>query len=104
MEGPKHSADTMTRHLKSAFSRETTLETQRYNISSDSLPFELADPITLPDIISTTQSHPSNKAPIVDHWPYVPESWRVAQVVPIHKKGTLKDTGRFMALCLRTVL
>ncbi|KAG1053718.1 hypothetical protein G6F43_004220 [Rhizopus delemar] len=67
MEGPKHSADTMTRHLKSAFSRETTLETQRYNISSDSLPFELADPITLPDIISATQSHPSNKAPVVDH-------------------------------------
>jgi hypothetical protein len=130
MEGPKHSADTITRHLESVFSRETTQEMQRYNISSDSLPFELVGPITPPDIISAIQSLPSNNASDVDHiknemllpiqhllapillalfhlcwkWPYVPESWRVAQVVPVHKKGILTDPGKFMVLCLRTIV
>ncbi|KAG1147081.1 hypothetical protein G6F37_004298 [Rhizopus arrhizus] len=130
MEGPKHSADTMTRHLESIFSRETIQEMQRYEISSDSLPFELACPIALPDILSAIRSLPSNKAPGVDHvknemllpiqhllapillalfqlcwkWSYVPESWRVAQVVPIHKKSILTDPGKFMVLCLRTIL
>ncbi|KAG0750381.1 hypothetical protein G6F57_002412 [Rhizopus arrhizus] len=76
---------------------------QRYNISSDSLPFELAGPITPPDIISAIQSLSSNNASDVDH-PYVPESWRVAQVVPVHKKGILTDPGKIMVLCLRTIV
>ncbi|KAG1140137.1 hypothetical protein G6F37_009283 [Rhizopus arrhizus] len=67
MEGPKNSADTMVRHLENVYSREATQEMQRYEVSSDSLPFELACPITLPDILSAIRSLPSNKAPDVDH-------------------------------------
>ncbi|KAG1298434.1 hypothetical protein G6F66_001737 [Rhizopus arrhizus] len=126
MEGPKHSADTMARHLENVYSREATQEMQRYEVSSDCLPFELTCPITLPDIISAIRSLPSNKAPGVDHvknemllpiqhllapillalfqlcwkWSYVPESWRVAQVVPIHKKGAPTDPGNFRPISL----
>jgi hypothetical protein len=67
MKGPKHSADAMARHLENVYSRETTKEMQRYEVSSDSLPFELACPITLPDILSAIRPLPSNKDPGVDH-------------------------------------
>ena len=40
---------------------------QRYNVSLVSLPFELACPIALPNILAATQSLPSNKAPCIDH-------------------------------------
>lgn len=67
IEGFKHSAGTMERHLKSVYSREAIQEMQRYNVSLVSLPFELACPITLPNILAATQSLPSNKAPSIDH-------------------------------------
>ncbi|KAG1032852.1 hypothetical protein G6F43_013675 [Rhizopus delemar] len=119
----------MARHLENVYSREATQEMQRSEISSDSLPFELACPITLPDILSAIRSLPSNKAPGVDHvkndmllpiqhllapillalfqlcwkWSYAPESWRVAQVVPIHKKGTPTDRGNFRPISLTSI-
>ncbi|KAG1040607.1 hypothetical protein G6F43_012255 [Rhizopus delemar] len=102
MEGPKHTADKMARYLENVYSREATQEMQTSEVSSDSLPFESICPITLPDIISAILSLPSNKAPGVDHF-YVPESWRVAQVVPIHKKGTPTDPGDFRPISLTSI-
>ncbi|KAG1147428.1 hypothetical protein G6F37_008361 [Rhizopus arrhizus] len=67
IEGFKHSAGTMERHLKSVYSREAIQEMQRYNVSLVSLPFELACPITLPNILAATQPLPSNKASSIDH-------------------------------------
>ncbi|KAG1164786.1 hypothetical protein G6F36_013732 [Rhizopus arrhizus] len=57
----------MARHLENVYSRETTQEMQRYEVSTDSLPFESACPIILSDIVSAIRSLPSNKTPYVDH-------------------------------------
>ncbi|KAG1458120.1 hypothetical protein G6F46_006056 [Rhizopus delemar] len=67
MEGPKHSADTMARHLENVYSKEATQGMQRSEISSDSLPFEFVCPIALTNILSVIQSLPSNNASGVDH-------------------------------------
>ncbi|EIE85072.1 hypothetical protein RO3G_09782 [Rhizopus delemar RA 99-880] len=68
MECPKHSADTMVRHLESVYPREIIQEMQRYNVSSISLLVELACPITLTDILAAIQLLPPNKVPGGDHY------------------------------------
>ncbi|KAG0771855.1 hypothetical protein G6F22_016148 [Rhizopus arrhizus] len=116
-EGPQHAADTMASHLETIFSGAHQRTAQCNEITTPALPFAVECPITADDISSAIRSLPVKKAPGVDHlriemlhpiqhllqplllhlfqlnwaWSYVPQPWRVAQVVPIHKKGSPLD-------------
>ena len=35
-------------------------------------------------------------------WSYVPQSWHIAQVVPIYKKGSPSDPGNYCPISLTT--
>ncbi|KAG1177556.1 hypothetical protein G6F36_010796 [Rhizopus arrhizus] len=116
-EGTQHAANTMVSHLESIFSGDQHGEVQCNNATLPNLPFTLDCPITTDDIVSAIRSLPVKKAPGVDHlrnemlqpiqhlltpillvlfqmcwpWSYVPQLWRIAQVVPIHKKGKILE-------------
>lgn len=94
---------------------------------SSAIPFTL-DPCTFTSdlIIDNLKQLPRRKAPGVDHvqtemllplapslvslllyffrlcwqWSYTPLSWRIAQVVPIHKNGTKSEPGNFRPISL----
>ncbi|KAG0968919.1 hypothetical protein G6F31_002361 [Rhizopus arrhizus] len=98
-------------------------------ITTPALPFAVECPITADDISSAIRSLPVKKAPGVDHlriemlhpiqhllqplllhlfqlnwaWSYVPQPWRIAQVVPIHKKGSPSDPGNYRPISLITI-
>ncbi|KAG1510472.1 hypothetical protein G6F53_006656 [Rhizopus delemar] len=85
--------------------------------------------ITIDDVNEAIKSLPRKKAPGVDHltiemlaplteiltpilvylfqlcwrWSYTPLSWRVAQVIPIHKKGQITDPGNFRPISLTSI-
>ncbi|KAG0950192.1 hypothetical protein G6F26_001852 [Rhizopus arrhizus] len=92
--------------------------------------FDVAScPITIDDVNDAIKSLPRKKAPGVDHltikmlapiteiltpilvylfqlcwrWSYTPLSWRVAQVIPIHKKGPATDPGNFRPISLTSI-
>ncbi|KAG1035115.1 hypothetical protein G6F43_013290 [Rhizopus delemar] len=128
-EGPQHAANTMASHLEAIFSSDQHGEVQCNNATSPNLPFTLDCPITTDDIVSAIRSLPVKKAPGVDHlriemlqpiqhlltpillvlfqmcwsWSYVPQLWRIAQVVPIHKKGSPTEPGNFRPISLTTI-
>lgn len=86
-------------------------------------------PITINDVNEAIKCLPRKKAPGVDHltiemlaplnhiltpilvylfhpcwrWSYTPLSWRVAQIVPIHKKGPATDPGNFRSISLTSI-
>ncbi|KAG1424190.1 hypothetical protein G6F58_002501 [Rhizopus delemar] len=128
-EGPQHAADTMASHLETIFSGAHQRTVQCNEITTPALPFAVECPITADDISSAIRSLPVKKAPGVDHlriemlhpiqhllqplllhlfqlnwaWSYVPQPWRVAQVVPIHKKSSPSNSGNYRPISLTTV-
>ncbi|KAG1448587.1 hypothetical protein G6F46_009145 [Rhizopus delemar] len=128
-EGTQHAANTMVSHLESIFSGDQHGEVQCNNATLPNLPFTLDCPITTDDIVSAIRFLPVKKAPGVDHlrnemlqpiqhlltpillvlfqmcwpWSYVPQLWRIAQVVPIHKKGSPSEPGNFRPISLTTI-
>ncbi|KAG1530597.1 hypothetical protein G6F51_013790 [Rhizopus arrhizus] len=36
-------------------------------------------------------------------WSYVPQTWRIAQVIPIYKKGSSSDPGKYRPISLTTI-
>ena len=94
------------------------------------LPFSLdLCPFSVDQITDNLKQLPRKKAPGVDHvqmemllplapvlapqllylfrlcwqWAYTPLTWRVAQVVPIHKKGSKTDPGNFRPISLTSI-
>jgi hypothetical protein len=120
-QGPQHAADIMASHLENVFSGQLLREVQRNNIYNPILPFEIECPITAEDIQEVIRNLPTKKAPGVDHlqnemlrpiqylltplllspfrlcwmWSYTPQSWSVAQVVPINKKGSNDEPSNY---------
>ncbi|KAG1063576.1 hypothetical protein G6F41_010687 [Rhizopus arrhizus] len=128
-EGPQHAADTMSSHLETIFSGAHQRTLQCNEITTPALPFAVKCPITADDISSAIRSLSVKMAPGVDHlriemlhsiqhllqplllhlfqlnwaWSYVPQPWRVAQVVPIHKKSSPSNSGNYRPISLTTV-
>ncbi|KAG0786380.1 hypothetical protein G6F22_006146 [Rhizopus arrhizus] len=128
-EGPQHAANVMASHLESTFSGDLLREVQYYEIETPVLPSELDCPIIMEDISRAISTLPVKKAPGVDHlriemlqpirhllapillrlfqmcwaWSYVPQTWRIAQVVPIYKKGSPSNPGNYRPISLTTV-
>ncbi|KAG1450577.1 hypothetical protein G6F55_009620 [Rhizopus delemar] len=125
-QGPQHAVDMMASHLENIFSGQLLREVQRNNIHNPILPFEIECPITAEDIQETIRNLPTKKAPGVDHlrneilqpiqhllaplllslfrlcwmWSYTSQSWRVAQVVPIYKKGSTNEPSNYRPISL----
>ncbi|KAG1135799.1 hypothetical protein G6F37_012515 [Rhizopus arrhizus] len=129
-EGPQHAADTMASHLETIFSGAHQRTVQCNEVTTTpALPFAVECPITADDISSAIRSLPVKKVPGVDHlciemlhpiqhllqplllhlfqlnwaWSYVPQPWRIAQVVPIHKKGSPSDPGNYRPISSTTI-
>jgi hypothetical protein len=122
-------ADIMASYLENIFSRQLLREVQRNNIYNPILPFEIKCPITAEDIQETIRNLPTKKAPGVDHlrnemlqpirhllaplllslfrlcwmWSYIPQPWRVAQVVPIYKKGSTDEPSNYRPISLTSI-
>ncbi|KAG1225571.1 hypothetical protein G6F63_008289 [Rhizopus arrhizus] len=127
--GPQHAADIMVSHLENVFSGQLIREFQRNNIYNPILSFEIECPIIAEDIQEAIRNLPTKKAPGVDHlrnemlrpiqhpltplllslfrlcwmWSYTPQSWRVAQVVPIYKKGSTDEPSNYRPISLTVV-
>ncbi|EIE79402.1 hypothetical protein G6F46_011667 [Rhizopus delemar] len=125
MTGPQPAANTMTSHLEAIFSGDQ----QCNNATLPNLSFTIDCPIITDDIVSAIRSLPVKKVPGVDHlliemlqpiqllltpillvlfqmcwsWSYVPQSWRIAQIVPIHKKGLPSELDNFRPISLTTI-
>lgn len=118
-------ADVMADHFKNIFAGQLLTSTPNTDppTASTNSPHFASDqcPFSSDQIHETLQQLPRKKAPGVDHiqteillpllptlvlqllhlfrvcwqWPYTPISWRIAQVVPIHKKGPKTDPANF---------
>ncbi|KAG0783481.1 hypothetical protein G6F22_008669 [Rhizopus arrhizus] len=127
-EGPQHSADVMAQHLQQIFAGDLLPNRSRSHPHTyTTQPFDLHScPITIDSIKQAISELPRGKAPGVDHvtlemllpitdtltpillytfklcwqWSYTPPSWRVAQVLPIHKKGSVSDPANFRPISL----
>ncbi|KAG1043179.1 hypothetical protein G6F43_011723 [Rhizopus delemar] len=119
----------MASHLEAIFSGDQHGEVQCNNATLPNLPFKLDCPITTDDVISAIRSLLVKKGPGVDHlriemlqpiqhlltpillilfqmcwsWSYVPQPWRIAQVVLIHKKGLPSEPDNFRPISLTTI-
>ncbi|KAG1446247.1 hypothetical protein G6F46_011920 [Rhizopus delemar] len=128
-EGPQHAANTMASHLEVIFSGNQHGEVQCNNATLPNLPSTLDCPVTTDDRVSVIRSLPVKKAACVNHlrieklqpiqrlltptllvlfqmcwsWSYVPQSWRIAQAVPIHKKGSPSEPDNFHPISLTTI-
>ncbi|KAG0755475.1 hypothetical protein G6F65_012278 [Rhizopus arrhizus] len=128
-EGPQHVADIMASYLETAFSGDLLKNVQLYEIDTPILPFEIDCPFTRGDINLAIRSIPVKKAPGIDHlrnemlqsishllapilfhlfhmcwaWSYVPHTWRIAQAIPIDKKGSPSDPGNYRPISLTTI-
>ncbi|KAG1333798.1 hypothetical protein G6F62_006643 [Rhizopus arrhizus] len=125
-EGPQHSADVMARHLEQLFSGDL-LPSRPTPPTNCAQPFDVSScPIDIDSINAAIKQLPRQKAPGIDHitiemlspltdtltpvllylfrlcwqWSYTPLTWRVAQVIPIHKKGSVSDPGNFRPISL----
>lgn len=127
-EGPQHSADVMAQHLQQIFAGDLLPNRSRSHPHTyTTQPFDLHScPITIDSIKQAISELPRGKAPGVDHitlemllpitdtltpillytfklcwqWSYTPPSWRVAQVLPIHKKGSISGPANFRPISL----
>ncbi|KAG1049344.1 hypothetical protein G6F43_008321 [Rhizopus delemar] len=112
-QGSQHATDIMVSHLENTFSGQLLRNC----------------PITAEDIQETIRNLPTKKAPGVDHlrnemlrsiqrllislllslfrlywmWSYTPQSWRVAQVVPIYKKGSTDELSNYRSISLTSI-
>ncbi|KAG1290405.1 hypothetical protein G6F66_008674 [Rhizopus arrhizus] len=128
-QGPQHAADIMASHIENVFSGQLIREVQRNNIYNPILPFEIECPITAEDIQEAIRNLPTKKAPGVDYlrnemlrpiqrlltplllslfrlywiWSYTPQSWCVAQVVPIYKKGSTDEPSNYRPISLTSI-
>lgn len=129
-QGPKHSADTMATHLETVFSGDLLQGAKTYEVASPILPFEAECPFDVNLVQNAINNLPIRKAPGIDHlrnemlrpiqhllapvllelfrlcwrWSYTPQAWRIAQVVPIHKKGNPSDANNYRPISLTSVL
>ncbi|EIE83954.1 hypothetical protein RO3G_08659 [Rhizopus delemar RA 99-880] len=121
-----HSADVMARHLEQIFSGDL-LPSRPTPPTNCAQPFDVSScPINIDSINAAIKQLPRQKAPGIDHitiemlspltdtltpvllylfrlcwqWSYTPLTWRVAQVIPIHKKGSVSDPGNFRPISL----
>ncbi|KAG1403327.1 hypothetical protein G6F59_012774 [Rhizopus arrhizus] len=128
-EGPQHSADTMAHHLQQIYAGNFLPARAPRDVPSqlDPQPFDITNcPFDIDTINTAIKELPQRKAPGVDHftiemlspitdiltpillyifrlcwqWSYTPLPWRVAQVIPIHKKGPVSDPGNFRPISL----
>lgn len=128
-EGPQHSADTMAHHLQQIFAGDFLPPRTSTDALSppDPQPFDITTcPFDIDSINNAIKELPRRKAPGVDHftiemlspitgilspvllyifrlcwqWSYTPLTWRVAQIIPIHKKGSISDPGNFRPISL----
>jgi hypothetical protein len=130
LQRPKHSADTMATHLESIFSGDLLQGAETYEVASPTLPSDMECPFDVNLIEDTINHLPIKMAPGVDHlrnemlrpiqhflapvllelfrlcwrWSYTPQAWRIAQVVPIHKKGNPSDANNYRPINLTSVL
>ncbi|CEG83631.1 hypothetical protein RMATCC62417_17514 [Rhizopus microsporus] len=128
-QGPQHAADIMASHLENVFSGQLLREVQRNNIYNPILLFEIECLFTADDIQEAVRSLPTKKAPRIDHlpnemlrpiqhlltplllsllrlcwmWSYTSQSWRVAQVVPIYKKGSTDKPSNYRPISLTSI-
>ncbi|KAG0750056.1 hypothetical protein G6F62_001503 [Rhizopus arrhizus] len=128
-QGPQHTADIMASHLENIFSGQLLREVQRNNIYNTILSFEIEYSITAEDIQETIRKLPTKKAPGVDHLQnemlqpirhllaplflllfhlccmrsYTPQSWCVAQVVPMYKEGSTDEPSNYRPISLTSI-
>ncbi|KAG1489495.1 hypothetical protein G6F54_011395 [Rhizopus delemar] len=118
--------DVMARHLEQIFSGDL-LPSRPTPPTNCAQPFDVSScPINIDSINAAIKQLPRQKAPGIDHitiemlspltdtlttvllylfrlcwqWSYTPLTWRVAQVIPIHKKGSVSDPGNFRPISL----
>ncbi|KAG2225960.1 hypothetical protein INT45_006656 [Circinella minor] len=132
--GPQTAANKMAQHLESVYDGHlitTSPQPPTREIPSTSSAHQLPDSIiTSENITAALECLPKKKAPGIDHlrsemlkplisvltpflyklfylcWisSYTPESWRIAQVVPIHKKGPPDNPANFRPISLTSIL
>lgn len=125
-------ADAMADHLKDIFAGQLLPSSSMGPTlhSRTGPPYDLDScPFSSDQIHETLKRLPRKKAPGIDHlqtemllplatslapqllhlfrvcwqWSFTPLSWRVAQVVPIHKKGSKTDPGNFRPISLTSI-
>ncbi|KAG1578780.1 hypothetical protein G6F48_011664 [Rhizopus delemar] len=131
IEGPQRAADVMMQHLQHTFAGDLLSNfTESTPSTSHNEPFDTSTcPFTIETVNDAIAHLPRRKAPGVDHltietilpitdrltpilvylfqlfwrWSYTPLSWRVAQVLPIYKKGPVTDPGNFHSISLTSI-
>ncbi|KAI9470450.1 hypothetical protein BDB00DRAFT_746268, partial [Zychaea mexicana] len=132
-DGPQQAANLMAQHLTSVYDGHLIINDHTRSTSNNhttSTPTTVDCPITPAVVALAIERLPSRKAPGIDHvrsemlkpiaatlapflchlfqlcWmgSYTPEAWRVAQVLPIYKKGTPDDPANFRPISLTSVL
>lgn len=129
-EGPQNSADVMAQHLEQIFAGNL-LPSHNSTITTLAHPFDDTNtcPIDIDGINTAIKELLRSKAHGVDHltvemlqplaealtpvllyifrlcwqWSYTHLSWRVTQVIPIHKKGSVSDPGNFRPISLTSI-
>ncbi|KAI9484216.1 MAG: hypothetical protein EXX96DRAFT_617156 [Benjaminiella poitrasii] len=118
--GPQDASNTMVQHSQHSFNGDIRPDFPSPPIDLLSLaPFVNIPPFTIDSINTVMNILPSRKAPSVDHlrietlqplqsillpllyhlfylcwrWSFTPQNWRLAQVIPIHKKGSPTDSS-----------
>ena len=131
-DGPLAAANQMAQHLETVFDGHL-LSTQhhRHQTINDPTPRTFSDfPITEELVAASIHRLPNKKAPGIDHlrsemlkppvatiasilhklfylcWisSYTPTSWRIAQIVPIYKKGDPDNPANFRPISLTSVI
>lgn len=126
----RSATEAMADHLKGIFDGKLLTNSSSGTSHFNSSPFDKNScPLNASEIIEASKDLPRKRAPGVDHiqaemllpimdiltpyllhlfticwqWSYTPLSWRVAQVVPIHKKGSKSDPGNFRPISLTSI-
>ncbi|ORE19421.1 hypothetical protein BCV71DRAFT_177745 [Rhizopus microsporus] len=129
-EGAQNSANMMATHLESIYSDDLLCTVQAHKVISPTLPSDEECPFNIDLIQDAISNLPAKMPPGVDHlriemikliqhsltplllilfqmcwaWSYVPLLWRIAQVVPIHKKCSPLDPGNYRPISLTTIV
>lgn len=133
-DGPQAAADAMQQYLATVFSGSllttTAVPDSQLPIPFLADDDDQSNPFSVETVKAAIQAAPSQKAPGVDHlraemlypisdalapilammytlcwrWGQTPLNWRVAQVIPIHKKDSPSDPANFRPISLTSVL
>ncbi|KAG1494654.1 hypothetical protein G6F54_007726 [Rhizopus delemar] len=131
IEGPEQAADVMASHLQTIYSGRLLQGVEEDHLSFyNSPPFSQETcPILLNDVKDALRQLPPKKAPGPDHirqemltplqptlapillflfqlcwtWSYTPAEWRLAQIIPIYKKGDPTEPGNHRPISLTSV-